>query len=279
MARPSNGAGHEPVSCEDRVDISGAACGQAQSRAMSLAYYKRFPRDFLDATIGFSFEEKGAYSIILDLIYARDGNLPDDARFISGVLNCSIRKWATIRASLIGRGKLDVKDGFITNKRADNLLETSRRYQDNQTENARTPRKNNDLEKPSPSHSRDYPEPEPERKKEGVLQTPTKEAPPRASRGARISADWIPSDEDRQFALAAGLTEIQTEREIDGFRDYWLSRSRDAARSSWSLTFRNRIRDVVRRREELAARAPTGGGGSGVTDFASIVSRRYNASR
>lgn len=131
---------------------------------MSLAYYKRFPRDFLEGTIGLSFEEKGAYSIILDLIYARDGQLPDDSRFIAGNLNCSLRKWKSIRDSLVAKGKLHVENGIISNFRADNLLETSRRFQDKQAENAATPRKNNDLQKPPQSHSRDYPEPEPERK-------------------------------------------------------------------------------------------------------------------
>jgi 5-methylcytosine-specific restriction endonuclease McrA len=81
---------------------------------MSLPYYKRFPRDFLEGTIGLSFEVKGAYAIVLDLIYMRDGRLPDDARFIAGQLGCSVRKWTTIREELIARGKLQVHEGIIS---------------------------------------------------------------------------------------------------------------------------------------------------------------------
>lgn len=80
---------------------------------MSLPYYKRFPRDFLEGTIGLSFEVKGAYAIVLDLIYMRDGRLPDDARYIAGQLGCSVRKWSAIRAALISAGKINADLGII----------------------------------------------------------------------------------------------------------------------------------------------------------------------
>jgi uncharacterized protein YdaU (DUF1376 family) len=120
---------------------------------VSLPYYKRFPRDFLDGSIGMSLEVKGAYAIVLDLIYMRDGRLPDDARFIAGQLGCSVRKWSAIREELIARGKLKVESGIISNFRADYLLEETRKYRDKMAENAATPRKNKDLAEPKPSHT------------------------------------------------------------------------------------------------------------------------------
>ena len=75
---------------------------------MSLPYYKRYPRDFLEGTIGLSFEEKGAYAIVLDLIYMRDGGLPDDGRYIAGQLGCSVRMWSKIKTALIEKGKISV---------------------------------------------------------------------------------------------------------------------------------------------------------------------------
>lgn len=125
---------------------------------MSLPYYKRFPRDFLEGSIGMSLETKGAYAIVLDLIYMRDGRLPDDARFIAGQLGCSVRKWAAIREELIQRGKLTVESGFISNFRADYLLEDSRKYQDKQAEIAKNPRKNNDVPQPDASQSESEPD-------------------------------------------------------------------------------------------------------------------------
>jgi uncharacterized protein YdaU (DUF1376 family) len=124
---------------------------------VSLPYYKRFPRDFLEGTIGLSFEVKGAYAIVLDLIYMRDGRLPDDARYISGQLGCSVRKWTAILAELVQAGKLQVVGGIISNFRADYLTEESRKYQDKQAEIAGNPRKNKPLRQPQASQS----EPEP----------------------------------------------------------------------------------------------------------------------
>lgn len=128
---------------------------------MSLPYYKRFPRDFLEGTIGLSFEVKGAYAIVLDLIYMRDGRLPDDARYIAGQLGCSVRKWTAIRKELVEADKIQCADGIISNFRADYLTEESRKYQDKQREIAGLPRKNNALRQPKPSQS----EPEPEEKR------------------------------------------------------------------------------------------------------------------
>lgn len=124
---------------------------------MSLPYYKRFPRDFLEGTIGLSFEVKGAYAIVLDLIYMRDGRLPDDARFIAGQLGCSVRKWTAIRDELISRDKLQVRDGIISNFRADYLTEESRSFQDKQADIAGRPRKNRDLGQPKASQSESEP--------------------------------------------------------------------------------------------------------------------------
>ena len=132
---------------------------------MSLPYYKRFPRDFLEGTIGLSFEVKGAYAIVLDLIYMRDGRLPDDARYIAGQLGCSVRKWTAILAELVAAGKLRVVGGIISNFRADYLTEESRSYQDKQREIAGKPRKNNAQRQPKPSQS----EPEPEREANASL--------------------------------------------------------------------------------------------------------------
>lgn len=120
---------------------------------MALPYYKRFPRDFLDGTIGLSFEVKGAYAIVLDLIYMRDGRLPDDARYIAGQLGCSVRKWNSIREELLARRKLKVELGFISNFRADYLLEETRKYQDKQAENRRVVSENSDLAERSSNHT------------------------------------------------------------------------------------------------------------------------------
>lgn len=127
-----------------------------------LPYYKAYPRDFVEGTIGMPFEIKCAYRVVIDLIYMQGGKLPDDARYISGLLGCSLRKWKAIRSDLIARRKLHVSGEFLTNNRADKELETLTKYQENQAENARQPNKNKDLQKPPISQRAIYTEPEPE---------------------------------------------------------------------------------------------------------------------
>ena len=76
-------------------------------------WYRRYGSDFIVRTLDLSLEEKGAYSVILDLIYDRGRPFPDDARYIAGVCGCSLRKWASIRGRLIEAGKIAIVDGCI----------------------------------------------------------------------------------------------------------------------------------------------------------------------
>lgn len=74
-------------------------------------WYRRYGSDFIAGTLGLSLEEKGAYSIVLDLIYDRRRPIPDDARYIAGVCGCSVRKWTAIKASLLGFGAIVITEG------------------------------------------------------------------------------------------------------------------------------------------------------------------------
>ena len=118
-----------------------------------LPYYKRYPRDFIEGTLGMPFEVKAAYGMILDLIYLQSGKLPDDPSYISGVLGVSKRKWSSIRKALIEADKIQVGKGYLTNYRAIIEVENTRKFQDNQRENRRRPNKNNNLETPSSHHT------------------------------------------------------------------------------------------------------------------------------
>lgn len=91
----------------------------------SRPWYRRFPDNFIAGTVGLTLEEKGAYSLVLDLMYVRGGPVPDEPRYIAGVCNCSVRKWNAIRQKLIESGKLRVVDECLTNERAENEIEKS----------------------------------------------------------------------------------------------------------------------------------------------------------
>lgn len=132
------------------------ACGGGGMNG--LPYYKAYPRDFIEGTIGMPFELKGAYRLVLDLIYMQGGKLPDDPRYISGLLGCSIRKWKSMRNDLVEMGKIQVNGEFLANYRAEKELETLAKLQEVKRENRSRSSKIKDLsERPS-----DDTEPEPE---------------------------------------------------------------------------------------------------------------------
>jgi uncharacterized protein YdaU (DUF1376 family) len=122
-----------------------------------LPYYKAYPRDFLEGTIGMTFELKGAYRLLLDLIYMQGGALPDDPRYISGLLGCSVRAWNRYRNDLLLMGKIRVVGDVLRNFRADKELETLSSFAERQRENRSRPNKNKDLQTPRCDHT----EPEP----------------------------------------------------------------------------------------------------------------------
>ena len=48
-----------------------------------MKWYKRDPDAFFAATRTLTLEERGAYNDLLDLLYARDGEIPDKDHFMS----------------------------------------------------------------------------------------------------------------------------------------------------------------------------------------------------
>lgn len=88
-------------------------------------WYKRYPADFIAGTLALTLEEKGAYSIVLDLIYDRGEPIDDDPQWIARVCGCSTRKWKSIRLRLIEFGKITIENGRITNKRAEKEAENN----------------------------------------------------------------------------------------------------------------------------------------------------------
>lgn len=109
-------------------------------------WYKRYGGDFVLGTMSLSLEEKGAYSLCLDLIYDRGAPIPDDARWLAGVCGVSLRKWSALRDRLIATGKLIASDGHLSNDRAEkeieNALETSRKHAENGAKGGRSSGKN-----------------------------------------------------------------------------------------------------------------------------------------
>jgi uncharacterized protein YdaU (DUF1376 family) len=98
-------------------------------------WYKHDPDAFLAGTSMLTLEECGAYIKIIDLLYSRDGNVPDDERFMASALGCDVRIWRRIRDQLIHKGKIWIEcsatsgelPGKVRAKRVEHELEVSRK--------------------------------------------------------------------------------------------------------------------------------------------------------
>lgn len=132
---PARSSGRLSVHLEASVLHQGRGAQNARGAAMSRPWYRRFPDNFIAGTVGLTLEEKGAYSLVLDLMYVRGGPVPDEPRYIAGVCNCSVRKWNAIRAKLIADGKIHVVNGYLTNDRAEKEIENAAKDAQERAEN------------------------------------------------------------------------------------------------------------------------------------------------
>lgn len=121
---------------------------------MSDTWYKRDPQAFLGGVQGMGPELIGVYAVILEIIYARHGDMPRDDRHLSGVLGCSIRKARSLTEQLIALEKIRIEDGKIVNRRASETIlerkkqrETNAKPTRNGDENEPTLNENNHLDR------------------------------------------------------------------------------------------------------------------------------------
>lgn len=113
-----------------------------------LQWYKREQRLFLSATAGWTLENKGAYSILIDLIMDQPKGLVDNDQWVAGQLGTSVRKWRKIKTYLIEQGKISVNNGIISNKKADKVKINQRLYRDQNAENRKNANKNKNKAQP-----------------------------------------------------------------------------------------------------------------------------------
>lgn len=202
-----------------------------------LPYYKRYPRDFFEGTIGMPLELKGPYGLVVDMIYMQNGSLPDDARYIAGNLGCTVRQWNSIREKLISLGKLVARDGQLANYRADKELVTSHSFQEKQRENGRKHKKINDIDEAVAKPKANQSESEQEREEREPNGSPKK-----STRGSRIQPDWRLPRSWGDESVEKGLPVEIVNREAERFKNYWLGvPGQKGIKLDWQATWRNWI--------------------------------------
>jgi uncharacterized protein YdaU (DUF1376 family) len=105
---------------------------------MRLKWYKRDPDAALMGMAALTLEECGAYNLLLDLIYSRNGELPDNDELIARTLRCHPRTWKKLKASLMRQGKIWIEGSKIGAKRVEETLSEARTYSERQSNAAKS---------------------------------------------------------------------------------------------------------------------------------------------
>lgn len=85
-----------------------------------------YAKDWLLDTQVLTPEERGIYITIVSSIYHRGEPVLDDEKWLSNLCNCSRRKLSAVKSNLIDRGFIEIIDGKITQKRAEEELLNAR---------------------------------------------------------------------------------------------------------------------------------------------------------
>lgn len=258
-------------------------------------WYKRDPIDYLNGVQGLGPELIGAYSVLLDLMYARGGETVRDDLHLAGIMGCSKRKASALTDALIAREKIIVRGEFITNSRVEEVATTRRALSEQRSaagrrggENSGRSRKNKGLrEANTRSKTNQIREEEMRVFASDEANIKPSASPPVLSRADLLGDAVVEVDEKRALPPTATLPEpwlreamikgTMTEEEAAlewsiGFVPYWSEKSRkkDGRKNErgWKQTWLNFVTgDICQRRLAARRRNAAGQGGrSGVMD-------------
>jgi uncharacterized protein YdaU (DUF1376 family) len=99
-----------------------------------MKWYKRDPDAALAGMAELTFEERGAYNSLLDLLYSRDGNVPDDDAFCARVFHCRPQVWRRLKLALMSKGKVRETAGKLTANRVETELQTAHKLIENMSQ-------------------------------------------------------------------------------------------------------------------------------------------------
>jgi uncharacterized protein YdaU (DUF1376 family) len=227
-------------------------------------WYPHYSVDFVHGVVGLGAAEIGTYIVILDLIYDRGQPIVNDPKSIGAILGEGPRMARALIGRLIKAGKLVEVDGCLENFRArkelENIAKTSRKHRENSANAARirwSKQQNQALSNATHARARAQSQSQSYKKESSPNGEPKKAASPR---GSRLPPEWQLSLDDEAWALEQGMSRERIARAALKFKNYWLSRSRDAARLDWSLTWQNWVikdlEDIERSKGNGHARQP-----------------------
>lgn len=99
----------------------------SKSRTGRMPYHRRYHEDALQGFSRLSLEQRGAYQLILDLMYATGGEIDDDDNWLAGQALTTSKKWRRVKGELVAHGKIWIVNGKIGNGRAMAEIEAQER--------------------------------------------------------------------------------------------------------------------------------------------------------
>lgn len=209
--------------------------------------------------------EHGAYLLLLMCMWRSKGKLPNNDKLLARYAGLTAGQWKRIKPILwplfdvteleISQGRLTDELSFVrqrSNKASDSAK--SRWLKNKETGNANASSEHSEGNAPTPTPITtppSYPTDTTSQQDDSA-----KKPKPKTKRGTRIAPDWVPNENDRQFALNEGLSHDTIDRIAAEFRDYWISvAGAKGTKLDWSATWRNRVRSIQDRGGQ-GARAP-----------------------
>lgn len=263
-----------------------------------MKFYKRDPDRAIAGMAELTLKQRGAYNSLLDLLYSRDGNVPDDDARVARMISCHWREWATIKAELIVIGKVWVEDGMLHAKRVQDTIKEASNFSQEQSKRAsrrwQEPGKINEINEPPMPHGN----------ASTPIATPTAIAteeskthiskigdnsvgsvsmkPELRTRGTRLSKDWVLPNSWGQWALEQ-FPHLDRETVLaiaDEFKDYWIAvPGQKGCKIEWEATWRNRVRDKASRSQPSkgSQKTPPSGMFSKLAEFYDAKAEREEA--
>ena len=213
--------------------------------------------DYLADTLDLTTEQHGAYLLLLMTMWRHDAKLPNDPAKLARIARVSARRWHLVWSEI--QHFFYVDGDQIRNKRLDREHQKAASISEKRSASgaaggrAKALKDNESLVANAtdlPQHSQ---KPEPEKKKEEPNGSSKK-------RAVRLTAEWQLPRAWGEWAMQEGLSEVCVRREVERFKDYWLSESgAKAAKLDWQATWRNWVRKALERQPKAANRSWSNG--------------------
>ena len=212
--------------------------------------------DYLRDTQHLNAEKHGAYVLLIFAYWASGKPLPDDDEHLATICRMPIKRWLAIK-TVIARF-FQQEAGEWRHKRVDRELQRSTEITEKRRAAGIASAQQRASKPPThveqvyqqtgrPSQSQSQIEKDDASASSGARKGNGND---RSSRGTRLSPDWQPSAEDRDFAATL---ELDPDAAAAEFRDYWCAvPGSKGTKLDWSATYRNRCRELATRGKRAA---------------------------